>query len=491
MPTSLSEFFNGLLRVDELKKEQNYMRNKVFLRKCRIIGLVVFMSGLCLDLRSQVKNDIISTASERADQIKNPGTRFSWGADIRFRQELTRNQYLTKADPPGYIYNFERMRLRQWNTFKPFQWLDINWRLVWEGKYYWKPDSKSGLDRSEIVFDNLNCKLKFCKIPLTLTIGRQDIVFGDGWLVSEGTPLDGPRTTYFEAIRATFDMKSVKSICDLIYIDQTSSPDYRLPPIFSQKKPLMEQNERGAILNFSYRMIAHNQLDPYFLYKHDDVVLTNGDNGDIYIVGCRIDHDFNKKLICHADGAYQFGERKNVVMFHDNESRLSAFGFNCRLTYNFCDSLQNQLLSGYSVLSGSDANSTHNHQFDPLWGRWAQYSELFPNEFDRPGERSNVHRVNFGHQVAPNSKMFVQTNYQAIFAYANRYLGTKGFSNTGKFKGQLITLLLKYQCNRYWSFLFLGECFIPGNYYETPSDGTLCTRNDPAAFFRVQSYFTF
>jgi hypothetical protein len=474
------------------KKGQNYlMKNGTFLRKFCIAELVVFLSVLSFNVCSQVKNDTISPAFLRVDQIKNPVAWFSWGADVRLRQELTRNQYLTKTDPPGYICNFERMRLRQWNTFKPFQSLDINWRLVWEGRYYWKPDSKSGLDRSEILFDNLNCKLKFCKIPLTLTIGRQDIVFGDGWLVSDGTPLDGPRTTYFEAVRATFDMKSVKCICDLIYIDQTSNPDYRLPPIFSQKKPLVEQNERGAILNFSYRMVENSQVDPYFMYKHDDVVLANGDNGDVYVAGCRIDHNFNKKLICHADGAYQFGQRENAVMFLENESRLSAFGFNCRLTYNFCDSLQNQLWSGFSVLSGNDANSAHNHQFDPLWGRWAQYSELFPNEFDRPGERSNVHRINVGHQVAPNSKILVQTNYQAIFAYANRNSGIKGFSNDGIFKGQLLTLLLKYQCTRYWSFLLLGECFIPGDYYQTPDDGTLCTRNDPAAFLRVQSCFAF
>lgn len=457
-----------------------------------VIMVIVFLVGETTTGRTQEKTGSLTTNQNTTDQIKNPTKWFKWGADIRSRHESLINPYLTDADPPGYNYSFERLRVREWNTFSPCKEFEFNLRFTWEGRHYWMPDSKAEWDKSEIVFDNLNGKFRFGKVPVILIVGRQDIVFGDGWLISDGTPLDGPRTTYFDAIRATIDLKKIKSVLDLIYIGQTSSPDSRIPPIFSKGKPLMEQNERGVIVNFSNKSIGHTQVDPYFIYKHDEAVLSNGDNGDVYTIGTRLDHDFNNNITCHIEGAYQFGQRKNAVMFPDRNSSLSAFGVNSRLTYSFRDPSKNQLWLGYAVLSGNDARDTHNHQFDPLWGRWAQYSELFPNELDRPGERSNLQRINLGYQVEPTKRILILTNYHALFAYANRNSGTPGFSNDGKFKGHLLTALMKYQYNRFWSGLLLGEYFIPGNYYETPSGGgPFSTRNDGAVFLRAQILFTF
>jgi hypothetical protein len=458
----------------------------------RVMLVAVFLIGGVSVARSQEKLAIPIAAIDRIDQIKNPVSWFKWGADVRSRHESIINPSLTDADPPGYNYSFERVRIREWNAFNLCKWFEFNIRFNWEGRHYWSPDSKAEWDKSEIVFDNLNGKFMFPKIPVTLTVGRQDIVFGDGWLISDGTPLDGPRTTYFEAVRVTIDMNKNKSSLDLIYIDQSSSPDRRLSPIFSKSRPLMEQNERGTIINFSNKSIEHTQIDPYFIFKHDEAVLSNGDDGDIFTIGSRLDYAFNNNIFSHFDGAYQFGNRKNAAMFPNQDSRLSAFGINSRFTYHYLNQLKSQVWLGYAILSGNKANDTHNHQFDPLWGRWAQYSELFPNELDRPGERSNLQRFNLGYQVEPTNKMLIQANYHVLFAYANRNSGTPGFSNNGKFKGHLFTALLKYQYDRFWSCLLLGEYFIPGNYYETPTGvGSLRTRNDPAAFLRTQIVFNF
>jgi hypothetical protein len=384
------------------------------------------------------------------------------------------------------------MRIREWNTLAPYKWFAFNLRFTWEGRHYWKPASKAGWDRSEIAFDNINFKFNFQQIPATLVLGRQDIVFGEGWLVSDGTPLDGPRTTYFDAIRMTINLTKPNSVLDLVYIDQKASPTMRLPPVFSQDKPLMEQNERGVIINYSCKANQRTTYEPYFIYKHNEATLPNGDKGDIFVTGIRFEYGSANNLSYRIDGAYQFGKRRNLVMFPNQESELSAFGVNSRLTYNIQGHLQDRLWLGYSVLSGNDASSNHNHQFDPLWGRWAQYSELFPNELDRPGERSNLHRINLGHQFEPVGKFLVQTNYLAIFTYANRNSGIQGFSSNGKFKGHLFTALLKYQYNRFWSGLLLGEYFIPGNYYETPQGNQLLSsRNKAAVFLRAQIIFTF
>ena len=426
------------------------------------------------------------------DQVKNPVDWFKWGADLRFRHDSGENPYLTEADPPGHSSSFERLRVREWNTLSPGKGLELNFRLLWEGRHFWAPASKSPWDASEILLDNLAAKLRLEALPVTIVVGRQDIVFGEGWLVFDGTPLDGPRTSYFEAVRATVELTAIDSVLDLLYIDQTSSGDRRLPPLFSKKSRLMEQDERGAIAYFSNTSIERTQLDAFFIYKHDEAVLPAGDNGDVFTIGGRLARDLSPNLSGRVEGAYQFGHRQNAAMFPSQDSSLSAWGLHGRLTYGFGDPSKNQVCLGYEVLSGTDARDAHNQQFDPLWGRWARYSELFPNDVDRPSDRSNFHRVNLGYQVEPINGMVIQANYHAFFAYANRFSGTPGFSEHGRFKGHLLTALIRYRLSRFWSAYLLGECFLPGNYYAAPSDdGPLQTRTDPATFLRVEAVFTF
>jgi hypothetical protein len=425
-------------------------------------------------------------------QARNPVDGFSWGVDVRLRNDSLENPYLNQGDPPGHEFSFERLRLREWNTLRPGQGFEVTLRFTWEGRHYWKPDSKEEWDESEIVVDNFHGKFTFPEARMALTVGRQDIVFGEGWLVSDGTPLDGPRTTYFDAVRASLDLKEIQSTLDLILIDQASSPNRWLRPVSSKGKPLMEQDERGAIAYFSNKSLVRTQIDAYFIYKHDQAVLPNGDTGEVFTGGTSISHGFNSGFSSRIESAYQFGRRKNAVMFPQLASHLSAWGFNGRLTYSFRDSSKRQAWLGCEVLSGNDAHDTHNRQFDPLWGRWAKYSELFPDDLDRTGDRSNLKRINLGYQFEPAPGTLFQANYHALFAFAHRYSATPGFSAVGTFKGHLLTAILRYQLNQAWSGYFLGEYFIPGNYYALqPGNGPLGTRKDPAAFLRTEIIFRF
>jgi hypothetical protein len=431
----------------------------------------------------------VDTPRGWVEQVKSPVTWFNWGADLRLRNDSAENPSLQDADPPGHAYSFERLRLREWNTLTFFERLDLNLRLTWEGRHYWAPASKNTWDRSEIaIFDNVNATLR---LPfVTLVVGRQDMVFGEGWLISDGTPLDGPRTFFFDAVRATLDLAPLKSTLDLVYIDQRADPDARLPPLSSKGRPLMEQDERGAVVYLTSKPVDSARIDVYGIYKRDRAIQRNGDTGSVYTGGASLAFDVGSHWSARGEGAYQFGQRANGVLFPNQDDRLSAWGHNARLTYVFRDHLKNQLWLGYEVLSGSDAHDTHNHQFDPLWGRWARYSELFPNEFDRPSERSNVVRLNVGYQIDPMDFMQVQANYHAIFAYAHRFAGVPGYSDSGRFKGHLATALLKHSFNRFAAAKLLVEYFKPGNYY-AGGDGPWTTRLTSAAFVRGEVVLTF
>lgn len=413
------------------------------------------------------------------DDLKQPTKWFRWGADERIRQEYIHNPFFFDTDPPGAEWNFNRIRTRVWGAITPCDNFEVYLRLTNEMRYWYTPDSRptqnanttGDWDFSDVVFDNLNFKVKnLFDSKSTLTVGRQDIILGDGWLVLEGTPGDGSRTIFFDAARLNIDIASAKTAVDLIYIQQYADPDKWLSPINSADAPMpMEQDERGAILYVTNKSLDNTQIDGYFIYKQDTPVAANGDQSDIYTVGSRIVHKFNQNWTGRVEGAYQFGNRTNPALFGAEDSDLSAWGMNSRLTYAFNDDWKNQLWIGLEMLSGDDPDDGDNNQFDPLWGRWPQFSELYVYPYateTRIAETTNLFRPNVGWTASPTKKMDLIATYQPLWAFENTRndQGAIGFSSDN-FRGHLVTAMLKYRFNRHVASHLLGEYLFAGDFY--------------------------
>jgi len=426
--------------------------------------------------------------------IKHPLDWFTWGADSRLRQEYVGNAFLLNTDPPGHTWDFGRYRFRIWDTIAPSPALEINTRLAWESRYWEEPESKGHWDPKDVFFDALNVKLKLGDdVPVTVTAGRQDIFLNDGWLVLEGTPLYGSTATYFDAVRTTVDLKSLKSSADLIFLQDQAHADGFLQTIGNQGENPIEQNERGAIMDLSTKCIPDTQLDGYFIYKHDDREAVNGDQGDIYTFGGRAAHSFDEHWKARLESAYEFGQRNNPAEFGTNVGdNLSAWGLTSRLTYAANDSIKDQLYLGYEYLSGQDPNSKTNTQFDPLWGRWPQWSEYYIYTYaaeTRVAEITNLHRVTLGWQADPTTALNLGATYSALFSATEPLAGTPGFG-TGDFRGHLFTAVANYKLTSWASAQILGECFLPGNYYAS-SPGVFDTRRDPGVYGRFQLVLTY
>ena len=129
------------------------------------------------------------------------------------------------------------------------------------------------------IIDNLNVQWKKpLDLPATLTVGRQDIFLGDGWLVGDGTPEDGSFTLFLDSARFTYDLKDQHTTIDAIGIVQYARPDAWLPTLGpsttqwpANPEPLLltDQNEKGAILWIANKSLPAANLDGYFIYKHD------------------------------------------------------------------------------------------------------------------------------------------------------------------------------------------------------------------------------
>lgn len=452
------------------------------------------------------------------EQMKNPTPWWNWGADFRVRNEYINNG-ITLTPGPGdnavvgkkvHEQDYLRFRGRVWTglNFIPEEDAKFNARLATEprefltGAGFTPMAGHKGFDGTEGVVDNLNVSWKnILKQPLSVTVGRQDLLLGDGWLVGDGTPLDGSWTYYSDSARAIYEMKEINTAFEAIGILQDKRDNGWMPVINAEQERLVtEQNEKGAIFNIVNKSIKEMNVTGFFMYKHDDADFSaksfaaggkvrGADNADIYTFGLRFTGECGDHFKYWIEGAYQLGEKQDQILINDDFRAdtsvngkfrdIQAYGVNTKFTYMFKDKMNNQIALAGEFLSGDDPSTRQDEMFDVLWGRWPRWSELGLYSFakeTRIGQEANLGRVGplWTFNVTPKAEMTL--GYYALFAPES--VATRGsstlFSNVRNgdqfedhFRGHFATAILKYKFTSHLTGHLWSEFFFPGDYYNT------------------------
>ena len=413
------------------------------------------------------------------EKAKSPVPWLKMGADLRFRQDYS-NTFRLNKELPNHESSVQKYRPRWWMTLSPVADFELNLRITWEGRHFSGPDAQPDFDPGEVLIDNLNGRFSnVAGLPLTITLGRQDIRLGDGWLVGDGTAIDGARTAFFDAARFTCEIKPVRTTVDLIYIDDHYNGDRWIKPLHNLHQPLLEQNERGLVLWASNRSVKDTEINGYYLYKDNERAGANGDDGFVHAFGGRMAGLLSDHWKYRAESAHEFGRR--------NSRYLRAFGFTGCLSYLFKDAPGNEVRMGYEFLSGDDPKTRTNEAFDVLWGRWSQWSEMMSDVWrleTRPREITNVHRLGPGWSCQPTEKLKLSADCYLLFADENTYRARRrDFSRNGRFRGQFLGLTASYTFSKHLRGRLWTEFFFPGDYYTD-------FRNDVVTFLRGELYFT-
>jgi hypothetical protein len=460
-------------------------------------------------------------------KVKKPADWLSWGADLRLRDEYFENARTLDPAAAGHDQNYLRFRARIWATLSAFDNLDFNVRLTAEQRVWTKksfspyfmhqpltspapnhPD-KRGWDSAEGIIDNLNVKWKnMFDQPMSLTFGRQDIMLGDGWLVGDGTPGDGSRTFYFDALRYSLELKDCATTIDAIGIYQDGMNDMWLPPLNHINKLQTDQDEVGGILWVGNKSIKELNLDGYFMYKHDlrrpsplnNLLSNKGDDAELYTLGGRLSGLVGDHWQYRFEGAYQWGHKNDPGTPIDSFSPpnqlgygkhpVSAYGLNSRLSYLVKDKLNNQAHFSFEYLSGDKKGTTTDEMFDSLWGRWPQWSELYIYSYvneTRMAQTANLIRFGPGWSIAPTKKMNFSTHYFALFADQSEPTRPTGgavglFSKTGDFRGHYLQSILRYKFNDHMAGHLWTEFLWPGDFY---------VKHERMSFLRAELMLTF
>lgn len=134
------------------------------------------------------------------------------GGDLRIRGESFDN-LLDLDDRADDSYQFTRMRYRLWVEAKPREETTLFFRLG--GEYRWGQQSITSQgtaspssirdSESRVSLDNAWVDVAWPpRSGLSFRLGRQDLAYGEGFLVFDGTPADGSSSGYFDALKSTW-----------------------------------------------------------------------------------------------------------------------------------------------------------------------------------------------------------------------------------------------------------------------------------------------
>jgi hypothetical protein len=336
------------------------------------------------------------TATEAVKPAEAKGLDWDAGADLRVRQEVFENVPLgsvagkTVLLPPQ---NWVRTRPRVWGQVKNDDF-KLYMRAANETRYYSDATQSSNYRYPEELFlDNLYLDLyNLLDDHLDLRIGRQDFfgatgpTYGAGRVLLDGTPGDGSRTVYMDAIKATvkFDPKNTLDIL-AIYNSPVNDVNFGRSYVPGGPKERVltggaGEKEWGGGLYFKSKEVAQIPFELYYFYKRETKALTartnraQPDGRETHTVGTRVMPKLTETLSAEFEGAAQAGQK-------DSGPATSGYMGYGGLTYKpAVDMKVKPFLTGSIYYLSGDKNQgagNNDSAWDPLWARWPQLSELF------------------------------------------------------------------------------------------------------------------
>jgi hypothetical protein len=366
-----------------------------------------------------------------------------------------------------------RFRTRLWTAVRFGDHLSFNVGLDNESKGQDHPRQPLALD--EIVFESLWLDVTPSS-RLTMRVGRQNILKGDGLIFNDGTPGDGPRTLYVNGLDATWRFAPHASL-EAIVLSEPAHDEY-LPVINSTNRLLVEWDEQLA--GFYYTDTRPKGLDvqAYALRKwerHDTRPATHPQfqpDRSLNVLGARLAASTPSGWAVTGEFAGEFG-----TQVPDRAIRAWAGYANVRRRWHA--PWTPALLAGVTALSGDSPSTDTVEQWDPVLSRWPKWSEYYIQSLGP--EIGNAYWTNMTMwqaeaTVAPTRATGLRATYYHITAF-HPFPRTPAIFGSGLGRGDLFITRFDFTANANLKGHVMYERFLPGSFY---------TGDSPGYFFRVE-----
>jgi hypothetical protein len=390
------------------------------------------------------------------------GCRFKLSYSQRVRIETTNNVTTLDNDAQaGSSYSRNRTSVML-QAFPGLRW-EVATKLTNELRYYFVPETK-GMNWDEVFFDLLYVKCdSLGGHPITITLGRQNINLGEGFLVMDGGPLDGSRSAYFNAININWQVNP-KSTLALIYANQPEQDDL-LPIIHDQNRPLVEQPEQAFIAYYSSNLKSAT-LQAYVMRKNIGATSTKR-SAHVNCLGSYVQVPVTSRLTVTGELAAQIGKRAGA-----NQRAYGGYAY-AEYKTGWPVPFPKAFTLGTLYLSGDNPTTGKYEGWEPMFGRWPKWSELYIYTLVR--ETGAAYWTNLASifaktsiVVVPDLTLSLDLHHLMAPQRANPKTPFPGGKGTNR--GDLFIGKLTYQMNKHVSGHVLWENLDPGNYYFDGAD---------------------
>ena len=384
----------------------------------------------------------------------------------RIRQESWDNTMSlddSGSDSSAYL----RLRTSLGGQWRPDDAWEVNLRLTNENRHYLAPKSDPKLKKNfgfnEVFIDLLNVKWKNPgRLPLTVTLGRQELMLGEGFLIFDGGPLDGSRSAYFNGLRLDYALKNRNNLT-FFFVRQPRT-DTLLPRLNDVKQAMLEQEEQGLGFYFS-GWLSKTTLEAY-LFRKD--TFQNGlmPEAAIHVAGGRAIVPFSQNLSLTGEGALQLGT------FGKNPRRGLGGYFHLDYKGAWSFPLPAQMTLGGVYLSGDDPATARHEGWDAAFSRWPKWSDsliYLQARETRVADWSNFVSIYANLMFEPLEKVKLNLAWHHLLA-AEKTMPSAMLSGMGRGRGELLIMKITYDIGKNLAGRFIWENFSPGDFYFAGAD---------------------
>jgi hypothetical protein len=430
-----------------------------------MVKRLIFLSYLCLLLPILWGNNLLGQVTPLRFTFSERFRMVGWDNAIDLDKNGGTNQHFTRHRTSAGL---------QW---KPNQTFTFEAKLTHEFRKFFTP-SNASFHWNEVFFDQLYFSYQSEKyLRGKLTVGRQNIFLGEGFIVWDGHPVDGSRSVYFNAVRYDLNLSEKHKVSAFIAVqpkEEKLLPVFNgqdIDPVFqgTHSYQLIEQSEKAMAIYYTGKADASN-WDVYFVWKTiEDDGTRLVPQSDIKTYGGRLKQKISNQLSFTLEAAFQSG----LI----GAEKRTAYGGYSYLSYfpgQHKKIIPIEVQTGAFLLSGNKLSTGKHEAWEPVFGRWPKWSE----SYIYTSLRENQGRVAYwSNMLAPNiqgkfdlgQSVILQLHYYRLFAM-EQTATTDFLSGNGKDRGHLLTAKMGFAISKQLSGHVLWEYFSPGNFYFAGAD---------------------
>ncbi|MBI1752796.1 MAG: alginate export family protein [Acidobacteria bacterium] len=416
-------------------------------------------------------------------------SKYEFGFEERVRSEDWDNIADHNNAKADYRTHY-RFRTRAWLTANLTKDLELSAGLCSENRKTTRPENFRYNGR-EVVFDTLYLDYTFSP-AFSVRVGRQNLMRGEGFVLFDGSSGDGSRTTYFNAIDATFTWSKSK----LEFLVISDPKEDKLPVVNEIKNPaekvlLNEWDEQGLGLYYTGREIPGTSLEGYYFYKTEKkdyrAVTSPALQPDrrIHTLGGRVVQDLQGGWTLSAEAAGQQGTQDARPGTLDHARDISAWGGYARTKKTFEGGWKPSVSLAYIAQSGQDRSSDKITAWDPIFSRWPKWSEFYvisvaPEKAIGYATNNSMWEAEF--KCSPTKALDLRATLYKMAAMEAPAAAPGPIFSNGKDRGLLWQTRADYRFSPSLKGHVLYEHFTPGSFY---------SGDDSGHFLRFEFSYTF